>query len=193
VISRVSHIEGEQLGGVILPSSLYLLAQDAPTGLPQEDKNEVLWLLRAYDGHNARLHLLAETVEELPVVPPAKSGVLDRMVRSIANLSVRLVRSPHVADIVSSGFIVYALLFTGVMVFGIVQVGQLVASKLTQDVVLVGLLVSSVVSSTMIVIGVLLLPRAPLQAYSWFKRAILRPGQAPWPPLPEATKNSILA
>jgi hypothetical protein len=59
------------------------------------------------------------------------------------------------------------------MVFGMMHVGQLVASKLTQDIVQVGLLVSSVVSSIMIVIGVLFLQRSPLQAYSWFKRAIL--------------------
>jgi hypothetical protein len=58
------------------------------------------------------------------------------------------------------------------MVFGMMHVGQLVASKLTQDVVQVGLLVSSVVSSIMVVIGVLFLPRSALQAYAWFKRAI---------------------
>jgi hypothetical protein len=95
------------------------------------------------------------------------------MVRSIRNLSVRLAHSPYFAGIVSSCFIVYALLCTVVMGFGIMHVGQLVASKLTQDVVQVGLLVSSVVSSIMIVIGVLFLPRSPLQAYEWFKRAIL--------------------
>ena len=95
------------------------------------------------------------------------------MVHAIRNLAVRLAHSSSFAGIVSSCFIVYALLFTGVMVFGIMHVGQLVASKLTQDVVQVGLLVSSVVSSIMIVIGVLLLPRSSLEAYSWFKRAIL--------------------
>ena len=156
-----------------LANALYLLAQDAPGGLPEEDKNEVLWLLHAYDAHDARLHVLAETVEQLPVVPPSKAGVLDRMVRSLRNLSVRLEHSPNFARIISSGFIVYALLFTVVMVFGMMHVGQLAASKLTQDVVQLGLLVSSVVSSIMIVIGVLFLPRAPLQAYAWFKRAIL--------------------
>jgi hypothetical protein len=156
-----------------LANALYILAQDAPGGLSEEDKNAVLWLLRAYDAHDARLHLLTGTVEQLPVVPPSKAGVLDRMVRSIRNLSTRLMHSPYFAGIVSSCFIVYALLFTGVMVFGIMHMGQLVASKLTQDVVQVGLLVSSVVSSAMIVIGVLFLPRSPLQAFSWFKRAIL--------------------
>jgi hypothetical protein len=156
-----------------LANALYLLAQDAPGGLSEEDKNEVLWLLRAYDAHDARLHVLSETVEQLPLVPPSKAGVLDRMVRSMRNLSVRLAHSPYFAGIISSGFTVYALLFTVVMVFGMMHVGQLVASKLTQDIVQVGLLVSSVVSSIMIVIGVLLLPGARLQAYSWFKRAIL--------------------
>ena len=156
-----------------LANALYLLAQDAPGGLPEEDKNEVLWLLRAYNARDARLHVLKETVEQLPVVPPSKAGVLDRTVRSIRNLAVRLAHSPYFAGIVSSCFIVYALLFTGLMVFGMMHVGQLVASKLTQDVVQVGLLVSSVVSSIMIVIGVLFLPRSPLQAYAWFKRAIL--------------------
>jgi hypothetical protein len=156
-----------------LANALYILAEDAPRGLPEEDKNEVLWLLRAYDAHDARLHLLADTVEQLPVVPPSKPEVLDRRVRSIRNLYVRLVYSPYFAGIVSSCFIVYALLFTVVMVFGIVHGGQSVTSKVTRDVVQVGLLVSSVVSSTMIVIGVLFLPRSPLQAYSWFKRAIL--------------------
>jgi hypothetical protein len=141
--------------------------------LPEEDKNEVLWLLRAYDAQDARLHVLAETVEQLPVVPPSKAGGLDRMERSIRNRSVRLAHSPYFAGIISSCFIVYALLFTVVMVFAMMHVGQLAASKLTQDVVQLGLLVSSVVSSIMIVIGVLLLPRSRLQAYSWFKRAIL--------------------
>jgi hypothetical protein len=83
------------------------------------------------------------------------------------------VHSPYVAGIISSCSIVYALLFTVVMVFGMMHVGQLVASKFTQDVVQVGLLVSSVMSSAMILIRVLFLPRAPLQAYLWFKRAIL--------------------
>jgi hypothetical protein len=156
-----------------LANALYLLAQDAPSGSSEEDKNAVLLLLRAYDAHAAPLHVLTDTVEQLPVVPPSKAGVLDRMVRSIRNLSVRLAHSPYFAGIISSCFIVYALLFTGVMVFGIMHVGQLLASKLTQDVVQLGLLVSSVVSSIMIVIGVLILPRSPLQAYSWFKRAIL--------------------
>jgi hypothetical protein len=156
-----------------LANALYILAQDAPGGLPEEDKNEVLWLLRAYDAHDARLRVLSDTVEQLPVVPPSKAGVLDRMVRSMRNLSVRLAHSPSFARIVSSCFIVYAVLFTGVIVFGMMHMGQLVASKLTQDIVQVGLLVSSVVSSIMIVIGVLFLPRSALQAYSWFKRAIL--------------------
>jgi hypothetical protein len=156
-----------------LANALYILAQDAPDGLSEEDKNEVLWLLRAYDARDARLYLLSETVEQLPVVPPSKAGLPDRMVHSMRNLSVRLAHSPYFARIVSSCFIVYVLLFTGVMVFGMMHVGQLVASKLTQDIVQVGLLVSSVVSSIMIVIGVLLLPRSPLQAYAWFKRAIL--------------------
>jgi hypothetical protein len=156
-----------------LANALYLLAQGAPGGLSEEDKNAVLWLLRKYDAHDGRLHVLTDTVEQLPVVPPSKSGVLDRMVRSMRNLSVRLAHSPYFARILSSCFLVYALLFTGVMVFGMMHVGQLVASKLTQDVVQVGLLVSSVVSSVMIVLGVLFLPGSPLQAYSWFKRAIL--------------------
>ena len=111
-----------------LANALYLLAQDAPSGLPQEDKNEVLWLLRTYDALDARLHVLAETGEQLPVVPPSKAGVLDRRVRSMRNLSVRLAHSPFFARFVSSCFIVYALLFTGVMVFGMMHVGQLVAS-----------------------------------------------------------------
>jgi hypothetical protein len=156
-----------------LANALYILAQDAPDGLSEEDKNEVLWLLRAYDARDARLHQLSETVEQLPVVPPSKAGLPDRMVHSIRNLSVRLAHSPYFARIVSSCFIVYALLFIGVMVFGMMHVGQLVASSLTQDIVLVGLIGSTVVSSIMIVIGVLLLPRSPLQAYAWFKRAIL--------------------
>ena len=156
-----------------LANALHILAEDAPSGLPEEDKNEVLWLLRAYDAHDAHLHLLADAVEQMPVVPPSKPGVLDRMVRSIRNLYVRLVHSPYFAGILSSCFIAYALLFTVVMVFGIVHMGQLVASKVTQDVVQIGLLVSSVVSSIMIVIGVLFLRRSPLQAYLWFKRAIL--------------------
>lgn len=156
-----------------LANALYILAQDAPGGLSEEDKNEVLWLLRAYDAHDARLHSLTDTVEQLPGVPPSKAGVLDRIVRSMRNLSVRLAHSPYFARIISSCFIVYALLFTGVMVFGMMHVGQLVASKLTQDIVQIGLLVSSVVSSIMIVIGILFLPGSPLQAYSWFKRAIL--------------------
>ncbi len=156
-----------------LANALYLMAQDAPGGLSEKDKNEVLWLLRAYDARDARLHVLTDTVEQLPVVPSSKAGVLDRMVHSIRNLSLRLAHSPYFARIISGCFIVYALLFTAVMVFGMMDVGQLVASKLTQDVVQVGLLVSSVVSSMMIVIGVLILPRAPLQAYAWFKRAIL--------------------
>ena len=156
-----------------LANALYLLAQDAPGGLSEEDKNEVHWLLRAYDAHDERLHVLAETVEQLPVMPPSKAGVLDRMVGSIRNLSVRFAHSPYFAGIISSCFIVYALLFTGVMVFGMMHVGQLVASKLTQDIVQVGLLASSVVSSIMIVIGVLTLSKSRLQAYSWFKQAIL--------------------
>jgi len=156
-----------------LANALYLLAQDAPSDLSEEDKNEVLWLLRAYDAHDAHVHILTDAVEQLPVVPASKAGVLDRMVRSMRNLSVRLAHSPYFAGIVSSCFIVYALLFTVVMVFGFMHMGQLVASKLTQNIVQVGLLVSSVVSSTMIVTGVLFLPRSPLQAYSWFKRAIL--------------------
>lgn len=76
-----------------LANALYLLAQDAPCGLSEEDKNEVLWLLRAYDAHDERLHALAETVEQLPVMPPSKAGVLDRMVGSIRNLSVRFALS----------------------------------------------------------------------------------------------------
>ena len=106
-----------------LANALYLLAQDAPSGLSEEDKNEVLWLLRAYDARDARLHVLKETVEQLPVVPPSKAGVLDRTVRSIRNLAVRLAHSPSFAVIVSSFFIVYALLFTGLMVFGMMHVG----------------------------------------------------------------------
>src|SRR5579884_3377095 len=156
-----------------LTNALYLLAQDAPGGLSEEDKNEILWLLRAYDAHDARLHSLTDTVEQSPVVPPAKAGILDRMVSSMRNLSVSLAHSPYFAGIVSSCFIVYALLFTGVMIFGMMHVGQLVASKLTQSIVQIGLLGSSIVSSIMIVIGVFILPKSPLQAYSWFKRAIL--------------------
>ena len=156
-----------------LANALYILAEDAPSGLPEEDKNEVLWFLHSYDAHDARLHLLADAVEQMPVVPPSKPGVLDRMVCSIGDRYVLLVHSPDFASIVSSGFIAYALLFTLVMVFGFVHMGQLVASKVTQDVVEIGLLISSVVSSIMIVIGVLFLRRSPLQAYSWFKRATL--------------------
>src|SRR6266567_8583542 len=93
-----------------LANALHILAEDAPSGLPQEDKNEVLWLLRAYDSHDARLHLLADAVEQMPVVPPSKPGVLDRIVRSTRNLYVRLVHSPYFAGIVISCFIAYALL-----------------------------------------------------------------------------------
>ena len=89
------------------------------------------------------------------------------------NLYVHLVHSPYFTGIVSSCFIVYALLLIVVMVFAIVPMGHLVASKVTQDVVQIGLLVSSILSSIMIVIGVLFLRRSPLQAYLWFKRAIL--------------------
>jgi hypothetical protein len=156
-----------------LANALQILAEDAPGGLPQEDKHEVLWLLRADESHDARLHVLADAVEQMPVVPPAKPGVLGRIVRSIRNLYVRLVHAPSFAGIVISGFIAYALLFSAVMVFGLVHVGQLMASTLTRDMVQVGLLGSSVVSSIMIVIGVLFLRRSPLQAYAWFKRAVL--------------------
>jgi hypothetical protein len=90
-----------------LANALYLLAQDAPSGLSEEDKSALLWLLHAYDAHDAGLHLLTDTVEQLPVVPPSKAGVLDRMVRSIRNLSVRLAHSPYFAGIISSGFTVY--------------------------------------------------------------------------------------
>ena len=95
-----------------LANALHILAEDAPSGLPEEDKNEVLWLLRADDAHDARLHLLADAVEQMPVVPPAKPGALDRMVRSIGDRYVLLVHSPYFASIVSSCFIAYALLFT---------------------------------------------------------------------------------
>jgi hypothetical protein len=88
-----------------LANALYILAQDAPDGLSEEDKNEVLWLLRAYDARDARVHLLSETVEQLPVVPPSKAGLPDRMVHSMRNLSVRLAHSPYFARIVSSCFI----------------------------------------------------------------------------------------
>ncbi|MFL5663331.1 MAG: hypothetical protein ACJ8BW_18605 [Ktedonobacteraceae bacterium] len=156
-----------------LANALHILAEDAPRGLPEEDKYEVLWLLRADDSHDARLPLLADAVEQMPVVPPSKPGVLDRIMRSMRNLYVRIVHSPYFAGIIISCFIAYALLFTVVMVFGMVHVGQLVASKVTRDVVQIGLFVSSVVSSILIVVGALFLRKSPLQAYLWFKRAIL--------------------
>jgi hypothetical protein len=156
-----------------LTNALYLLAQDAPGGLSEDDKNEILWLLHACDAHDAHLNTLRETVEQLPVVPPSKAGILDRMAGSMRNLSARLAHSPAFARIISSCFVVYALLFTGVMVFGMMHMGQVAASKLTQDIVQIGLLGSSIVSSIMIVIGVLILPKSRLQAFTWFKRAIL--------------------
>ena len=71
------------------------------------------------------------------------------------------------------GFIGYALLFTLVMVLGVVNIAVLAASSVTKEVVQLGLLASSVLSGVMVVMGVLFLRGSPLRAYAWFKRAIL--------------------
>jgi hypothetical protein len=156
-----------------LANALHILEEDAPTGLREADKTEVLLLLRASASRDPRLHLLADAIERMPTVPASQPGVLGRVVSTIRSLYVRLVDSPHFAIIIISCIIIYALLFTGVMVFGVVHMGELAANSVSREVVQIGLLASSAVSSILIVIGVLFLRSSPLQAYSWFKRAIL--------------------
>jgi hypothetical protein len=156
-----------------LANALHILEEDAPGGLREADKTEVLLLLRADDSHDPRLHLLADAVERMPTVPASQPGVLGRIASTMRSLYVRLVDSPHFASIIISCFIIYALLFTGVMVFDIMHMGEPAANSVTREVVQIGLLASSAISSILIVIGVLFLRSSPLQAYSWFKRAIL--------------------
>lgn len=156
-----------------LANALYLLAQTTVSGLHEEDKTEILLLLRAHQAHEPGLRLLAEAVEHLPVVPPSKPGPLRRIAETIRSLFVRLVHSPHFASIIIGCFIGYALLFLALMVFGFTHIRELAASSLTQGTVQFGLFASTIVSSILIVIGVVFLRRWPLRAYEWFKRAIL--------------------
>jgi hypothetical protein len=151
-----------------LANALNMLEEGALHDLREQDKKEILLLLRAHDSQERHVNLLADAVERMPAAPDSPPVLLVRMSRVTRSLCQRLVDSPHFVTItIIIFFIGYALLL---MVFGVVN---LAVGSVTTGVVQIGWLASSFLSYIMILIGILFLRRSRLVAYIWFKRAIL--------------------
>ena len=154
-------------------NALELLQEAFLHEMNEQEKAKILLLLRASNSPDVRLHLLAEAVERMPVVPRPKTGWLTRMTRASRRFVQHLLYSPRFAPLLILFFIGYALLSTLFLLFGALNVEALVARHMTLGFVQMALLTSGTVSDLLLLIGVLLLPRSPLQAYHWFKGAIL--------------------
>jgi hypothetical protein len=154
-------------------NALQLLQQALLHEMDEQEKVKILMLLRASNSPDPRLHLLAEAVERMPVVPRPKTGRLTRMARASRRFVQHLVSSPRFARLLVLFFIGYALLSTLFLLFGVLNVEALVARHVSLGFVQMALLTSGTVSDLLLVIGVLLLRRSPLRAYHWFKGAIL--------------------
>jgi hypothetical protein len=137
-----------------LTNALNILKDEALYNLREQDKREILLILRANDSQGHHLNLLADAVERMPAVPASPPSLLERMADKISPLFIIL-------------FIIYMLLL---IMFGFTN---LVAGSVTPDAVKIGWLASSSLSSIMIVIGMLFLRKLLFAAYIWFKRAIL--------------------
>jgi len=139
-----------------LANALNLLKEGVLRGLREQDKKEILLLLRASDSREFRLNLLADAIEQMPEVPASLPGLFQRFADS-----------PQFVPTAIVFFIGYTLLL---MVFGITN---LLGDSVTTSVVEIGWLASSCLSTIMILIGILFLRRSRLVAYTWFKRAVL--------------------
>ncbi len=154
-------------------NALELLQEALVHEMNKQEKAKILMLLRASNSPDVRVHLLAEAVERMPVVPRPKTGRLTQMARASRSFVQRFVCSPRFAPLLILFFIGYALLSTLFLLFGVVNVVALVTRHMTLGFVPMALLTSETVSDLLLVIGVLLLRRSPLRAYHWFKGAIL--------------------
>jgi crotonobetainyl-CoA:carnitine CoA-transferase CaiB-like acyl-CoA transferase len=65
-----------------LANALNILEEAALHNLSERDKEEILWLLRAYDVPASPLHMLADAVERMPVVSASRPGLLKRITRA---------------------------------------------------------------------------------------------------------------
>ncbi|HZR42586.1 MAG TPA: hypothetical protein VFB12_20870 [Ktedonobacteraceae bacterium] len=154
-------------------NALALLQEEFIHTVREGHKDEILFLLHAKDMRDPIVQELAAAVERMPVQPSQEPGILERSASAIHGLYLRLVRSPRFAAIVITVFVVYALLFTLFLLFGVVNITALAASGTTKSFDQTLLLASSALSDILVVIGAVSLLGSPLDAYYWFKRAIL--------------------
>ncbi len=153
-----------------LANALHILEEKALHDMHEQDKKEVLLLLRPKDSQESSLKLLADAVERIPALPDKPPGPLQRMARATRNLWHHLIDAPYFASIIIFFFTGYALLFTLLMMPGIVN---LAVHDVITGIVKIGWFGSSFLSYVMILIGILSLRRSRLAAYTWFKRYIL--------------------
>jgi hypothetical protein len=137
-----------------LTNALNILKDEALYNLREQDKKEILLILRGNDSQDHHLNLLADAVERMPAVPAAPPSLLQRMAYKF---------SPAIIIIIVS----YMLLLT---MFGF---ANLVVGSVAPSVVKIGWLTSSFLSSIMMVIGIVFLRKSLVATYTWFKRAIL--------------------
>ncbi len=156
-----------------LANALELLQEALLHGMREQDKAKILLLLGANDSADPCLHLLAEAVERMPVVPIPKKGQLTRAARFTRSRLLHLVHSPRFAPLLITFLLGYALLSSLFLVLGVVNLGVLLAGSRAPGFVQIALLASAVLSDLLLAMGVLFLRRAPLRAYQWFKKAIL--------------------
>ena len=156
-----------------LVNALAILQEGLLDGMHAQDKAKILVLLRAYDTADPRLHLLAEGVERMPVLPKPQPGIMARMTRPTRSFGRHLVSSRRFAPLLITFFLGYALLSTLFLIFGVINPAALTSSSITPRFVHMALLASCVSSDLLLVLGVWFLRRSPLRAYQWFKRAIL--------------------
>jgi hypothetical protein len=156
-----------------LANAVEIVRESVMRRLDEAQKNRAMDYLRLAGSESPVADALRSALSQIDAVPDRKRPAVTRIIDGLSRFYLSLVRTTWYPRLLIAAFAVYVVWQIGSLVGVIVNDPDFRRHDWALSFADVGMAASSAVAAALLIIGLVRLRRSRLDAYHWFKRAIL--------------------